>query len=757
MAGTYAYAGGKITVTGGTPDDPADMAAMHDADVLGTWNVVTETEESANYTVDADIQIGDGTTETFFQTKREFVYMEDDKDLTVKAAATMQMGTALDVQGFDGSYWSIAPSTTPLGIVNAIGARFNWYGSTIYLRNNRRIFFDKGVVKIRSSKFTGRRYDDGDNLSQQRLYFYTTITAYINDFECANLLTVEFRTDPIFCKDLKINRVASGVRGYGADITAAGISSTARRGSYAISCNNDTNTDHEFSVVDPKYKVAKVLTIQHGAESTGDSRTNEIYTFNTKVVDSAGNPRGNVPVICKDAAGVEVFSTETSPYELTVNDTAKLAYGVDREPYFSARIPTNQTNSYYAAGLYWVWFVRHADATTTYLSYRTSADGKIWSDVIDIPTSYTSTLSDAGWSLWFDGTNVHYITGVWYRRGVPNSDSTITWASAESNQSVFSDSGMCVDTSGYPWIGVAGDGPTHGAYRGQYSNGTWGTGIEYDFSQIGGKNTAQKVVPLVGGDVYFVRHSWGINSQLLGNLFDESIDTMLGNETVTLRECYCQVYNAEIATIGVASNGSQGIFIAYMDTLGDIYFRNRIAAPGGSWDVDEVLLATSAYTDFETTNPTISIDPDTNYIYVIWASNDRIYMKKREAAGAWSAIFTLVEAPLDYNFNHVQVSVVANSDGKIIVTYLAEDFKLKCIIVDVSDTTYSFPEKGAVPEQRITNREFFLTGSDETIQENGPFTFTIDGKEISEIEIGNPISGELPVSINKGGFFVQGK
>jgi hypothetical protein len=88
-----------------------------------------------------------------------------------------------------------------------------------------------------------------------------------------------------------------------------------------------------------------------------------------------------------------------------------------------------QLKAFYANGLFWVFY---SDGTN--LVYRTSSDGSTWS------ATTIARASNYGYyfSIWFDGTYVHYAcargsTGeaLFYRRGTPNTDGTITWSTTE--------------------------------------------------------------------------------------------------------------------------------------------------------------------------------------------------------------------------------------------------------------------------------------------------------------------------------------
>ena len=106
-----------------------------------------------------------------------------------------------------------------------------------------------------------------------------------------------------------------------------------------------------------------------------------------------------------------------------------------------------QRKTFIAAGLYWVFY-----GNGSKLCYRTSSDGSTWSSENQIESAlgyYVDVL--------FDGTYVHYVNcygGVYYRRGTPNSNGTITWSASEQTITGYSgisplNATLCVDANGY--------------------------------------------------------------------------------------------------------------------------------------------------------------------------------------------------------------------------------------------------------------------------------------------------------------------
>ena len=88
-----------------------------------------------------------------------------------------------------------------------------------------------------------------------------------------------------------------------------------------------------------------------------------------------------------------------------------------------------QRKAFYANGRFWVFY---SDGTN--MVYSTSTDGVTWTT----PTAIRYASYGYYFSVWFDGTYVHYAVarridgeGAFYRRGTPNADGSITWTTVE--------------------------------------------------------------------------------------------------------------------------------------------------------------------------------------------------------------------------------------------------------------------------------------------------------------------------------------
>lgn len=154
-----------------------------------------------------------------------------------------------------------------------------------------------------------------------------------------------------------------------------------------------------------------------------------------------------------------------------------------------------QRTSYFAYGRYWEFFLVSQE-----LRFRTSQDGITWTSSTPIGPEFLE------FSIWFDGTHVHYVkitdTGLQLRycKGLPDLGGTITWLTGENvvaeeeAPDYWVNPSITVDSGGYPWIGVtryrSGVGIDGLVYKSSRNDGVWQT----DFAET----------VITGGDWYQV-------------------------------------------------------------------------------------------------------------------------------------------------------------------------------------------------------------------------------------------------------------
>jgi len=272
--------------------------------------------------------------------------------------------------------------------------------------------------------------------------------------------------------------------------------------------------------------------------------------------------------------------------------------------------------------------------------YCTSTDGSTWSSA----TTVRAAASGYYFSVWFDGTYLHYAyavdSSIYYRRGTPNSDGTITWSAAEQTVSTTDNMAyypfVSVDSNGYVWIGYR-----EGAFGDYYpyviksgnNNGTWGitpSGFPYQLS-TSLEYWSVSVVPLTAGKMLAVYTS----------------DT----ETVRAQRWDGSAWGAEVATTSATVYGhhsavAQGddVHLVFLkDSTYDIIYVKYTYATN-SFGTETTLQAGATVTSA----PVISIDTATNNLYVFaatkttgtpsgWTAEHIYYIKYTASSGTWGS------------------------------------------------------------------------------------------------------------------------
>jgi len=305
-----------------------------------------------------------------------------------------------------------------------------------------------------------------------------------------------------------------------------------------------------------------------------------------------------------------------------------------------------QRKCFYANGRFWVFYF-----DGDYLVYRTSTDGETWSS----PTTIGSWAAGV-FSLFFDGTYFHYArsggagVNLYYRRGKPNADGTITWSADEQLVQALEDSNdiiytpvIAVDSNGYPFIGYRYYDYSAGTYypyvtKSSTNDGTWSTASGFPYLLKDVSSSYWRVIPLrlTGGKMYILYFYSGANSSF-GRLWT---GTMGSEEAVTSSNI----------------SGGRGAATSYGD---DVYFCfNKVVVAGEQyslmfikrtygvgWESEETVKTGIPY-DLA---PTIGADPNSGDCYVFWesTSTDHIYYRKRSVDGVWDDVVDWIDESVD--------------------------------------------------------------------------------------------------------------
>ena len=292
---------------------------------------------------------------------------------------------------------------------------------------------------------------------------------------------------------------------------------------------------------------------------------------------------------------------------------------------------TYQRRVFYSATRFWVFF---SDGTD--MAYSTSVDsGTTWS----AKTTIRACSNARKFSIWYNGTYVYYSytsgsvnNPIYYRRGTPISDGTITWSAAEQTAKVADASWtyyypfISADTSGYPVVSYYGyqSGGSHLPYviKGGQTDGTWAsTTFTKVLSSTSDATWRVATLPLAGQDlisiyaragqtirseVYdFGTTTWGTENSTGSTVEDSShfsavVDSsnvvhLVYLEDISLDIMYTyyasggtswsageEVYNGASLTPPVLSVTSIGLVCSWIISGPSLVYKSRVSS---TWDV----------------------------------------------------------------------------------------------------------------------------------------------------------------------------
>lgn len=344
-----------------------------------------------------------------------------------------------------------------------------------------------------------------------------------------------------------------------------------------------------------------------------------------------------------------------------------------------SRLPW-QKNSFYAQGRYWVFYGNYSNMR---IYYKTSTDGNNWGSekrVADFP------LYDADWTIYFDGTYVHYTrnlamkptshSGLAYRRGEPQLDGTISWSSEEQiifdTTHEYGDMSLIVDSNGYPWISYGYKNMIPQVIKSSKNDGTWvmADGFPHNFPQFDSIATLVILAPLADGEVYALFYPWTTIAKFRGQYWNGSV--WLDEGEITMSNP-ADIYVSPVDIIGYKGE----INIVFMSSDLKIKYRKRDS--GGHWET-EITLDESHCASGETggTSPVITVDDSNGNLYVLWQnySTGDIWIK-RYIDGTWDSASRKVLHDSFENTTAHLMSYEKVGNNRVGITYLTSDFQVR--------------------------------------------------------------------------------
>jgi len=296
-----------------------------------------------------------------------------------------------------------------------------------------------------------------------------------------------------------------------------------------------------------------------------------------------------------------------------------------------------QRKSFYANGRFWVFYCKDGSN----MVYCTSTDGSTWTS----PTTVRAASYGDRFSVWFDGTYLHYAyasaSSIYYRRGTPNSDGSITWSADEQTVSTTYNTVfypmVSVDSNGYVWIGYRDYDNVNLVYypyviKSGNNDGTWGTGTITQLSTTNNSGWRVSIVPLTSGKMLAV---YAYNGA-----------------TVRAKKWDGSAWGTEVATTSVIYNGyshsavAQGddVHLTFLKSTGYDILYVKYTYSSNSFGSETTLQATAT----STSAPVLSIDTSTNDLYVFaattttgtpsgWTANHIYYIKYTASTSSWGS------------------------------------------------------------------------------------------------------------------------
>jgi len=282
-----------------------------------------------------------------------------------------------------------------------------------------------------------------------------------------------------------------------------------------------------------------------------------------------------------------------------------------------------QWRSFYANGRYWVFY-----SDTTNFGYKTSTDASSWSSF----TTINETTSGERFSLWYseDLVRVYYVyarpyapQGLFYGKGQPLADGTITWDQDEIQISgdVFAHPAIALNSTNYPWVTVFSSTDVDViVFKAEDTEGSsWDAGTDVDDDEMA-VNTQSWLLPLYGGKMYLL-YAWcpGIPPDYIrGKLWNGT--AWESAETPVTDGCMYGAWNDWSAI----SDNEQNIHLIYVNLTGQFLMYKQRDYDTGEWSSDEVLV-----------NETIewkgclglSVQYNTNDLYAFYAYGNQTYLK----------------------------------------------------------------------------------------------------------------------------------
>jgi len=343
--------------------------------------------------------------------------------------------------------------------------------------------------------------------------------------------------------------------------------------------------------------------------------------------------------------GVSYMRNTTSPYEVMY---AYLVVGASDASLVGTTTwdwgvgIMGQRGTFKAEGRWWMFY-----CDDYYNGYCTSTDGVNWGGF----TNFTGPDRYNGFDLdvYFDGVYLHYAsidmyeTTIYYRKGVPNPDGSISWVADEQvavTLTGFSarEVSICTDSSGYPMISYrnnTGDSNPPGVSRSSTNDGTWSTatGFPLNVNETMWTSSCQIcVIPMTNNKVY----AWYTDyNDFWGRIWNGT--GWESQEYMNLTDDVDELYAAWGRSL---LNDGDDIHLVYLTENAPYNITHIKRTYGSGWGTPTVIQSDVTPDSF----PVITLDASEDEAYCFWTGSPKrnyVYYKKYNVtSGVWDGTET---------------------------------------------------------------------------------------------------------------------
>lgn len=252
------------------------------------WGFIWDFDDAIQYQVDSLFEVGNGSTSTFFGSKREQVHLRE--DFETKGSATTRLGLVVNSQSSQGSMWVL--DKYPIRITaNVANAGIEVYDSHMVFGEFGPLFQGNPIIFKDS---TLEHYAGNQTFAMDAA---TLVNVRVNG------MILEFKESPSTMTDVFIQEGLQGIFiRANATVTGPEIGTISQPLSTYRTLGNQT-----LVLIDP-ITVPTQSTCNIGGAS-GEVQLE--FTVNVHVADRAGANLGSATVLLEDQAAAQIFSLST--------------------------------------------------------------------------------------------------------------------------------------------------------------------------------------------------------------------------------------------------------------------------------------------------------------------------------------------------------------------------------------------------------------------------------------------------------------